>query len=196
VSRWLYDLKLQRFVPKPVSGAVAISDVGPIAEGRIVGRVSAGSGVAEELTAAQVKVLLDLVGVTADALAAKSNLDSPGFTGTPTAPTPVGSDNSTKISTTAFVQSAVVSSGRGGLTNFTESVNTTSPNATIPVVALTATNAATNVDVAIVPKGTGSFSLASANSAASGGNKRGIKAVDLQTSRYSAAQVSSGIILS
>lgn len=39
-------------------------------------------------------------------LAAKANLASPTFTGTPTAPTPASSDNSTKIATTAFVQAA------------------------------------------------------------------------------------------
>ena len=38
------------------------------------------------------------------ALAAKAPLASPGFTGTPTAPTPTAGDNSTKLATTAFVQ--------------------------------------------------------------------------------------------
>lgn len=41
------------------------------------------------------------------ALADKAPLASPAFTGTPTAPTPSASDNSTKLATTAFVQSAV-----------------------------------------------------------------------------------------
>ncbi len=38
------------------------------------------------------------------ALAAKAPLASPAFTGTPTAPTPGGSDNSTKVATTAWVR--------------------------------------------------------------------------------------------
>ena len=37
----------------------------------------------------------------------KANLASPAFTGTPTAPTPSTSDNSTKLATTAFVQTSV-----------------------------------------------------------------------------------------
>jgi len=38
-----------------------------------------------------------------NALNAKADLNSPSFTGTPTAPTPLSGDNSTKIATTAFV---------------------------------------------------------------------------------------------
>jgi hypothetical protein len=41
-------------------------------------------------------------------------LDSPAFTGEPTAPTPAASDNSTKLSTTAFVKTAL--SGISGFT--------------------------------------------------------------------------------
>lgn len=81
-----------------------------------------------------------------------------------------------------------------GLTNWTEGVNTSSPNATVPVVYFNATNAATNVDAAIVPKGTGALALAVADSTATGGNKRGANAVDLQTSRANATEVASGSI--
>ena len=69
----------------------------------------------------------------------------------------------------------------GGLTYFTEAQNTTAPNATVPVDSLTAVTATTNGDIAIVPKGTGAFSLAVADNLASGGNKRGTNAVDLQS---------------
>lgn len=40
-------------------------------------------------------------------LGAKAPLASPAFTGTPTAPTPTGGDDSTKLATTAFVQAAL-----------------------------------------------------------------------------------------
>ena len=40
-------------------------------------------------------------------LGTKANSASPAFTGTPTAPTPTASDNSTKVATTAFVKTAV-----------------------------------------------------------------------------------------
>lgn len=42
-----------------------------------------------------------------NSIALKSNLNSPTFTGSPLAPTPASSDNSTKIATTSFVQTAV-----------------------------------------------------------------------------------------
>jgi hypothetical protein len=79
-----------------------------------------------------------------------------------------------------------------GVSNFTSNLNTTAPNATVPYVQLLATNAATNVDVAITPKGTGAFSLQVADNATAGGNKRGTNAIDLQTLRSNASQVASG----
>ncbi len=94
------------------------------------------------------------------------------------------------IDITAGVISAT---GGGGLTHFTESVNTTAPNATIPVVQLLANNAATNVDVAVSFKGTsGAFLLQVPDSTTTGGNKRGGRAKDFQTSRSAATQVASG----
>lgn len=56
---------------------------------------------------------------------------------------------------------------------------------------MTATNAATNVDIALVPKGTGAFTLAVADNLASGGNKRGANSIDLQTGRNANTQVAS-----
>lgn len=86
----------------------------------------------------------------------------------------------------------IASTGGAWLTNFTEGVNTSAPNATIPVVSMTATNAAANVDVAIVPKGTWAFTLAVADNLATGGNKRGANAIDLQTNRFFSTDVASG----
>ena len=43
----------------------------------------------------------------ANGLAAKANIDSPAFTGTPTVPTPAAGDNTTNIATTAFVGAAI-----------------------------------------------------------------------------------------
>jgi hypothetical protein len=82
--------------------------------------------------------------------------------------------------------------GGGGLTNWTESVTTAVPNATVPVVRLLATNAATDVDIALSPKGAGGIAAHVANNSSSGGNKRGANAVDLQTLRSDAAMVASG----
>jgi hypothetical protein len=80
----------------------------------------------------------------------------------------------------------------GGLTNFTAGANTAAPNATVPVNSLTASGAATNIDVAIVPKGTGAFTLQVADNTTTGGNKRGTNSVDLQTLRDNTNQVASG----
>ena len=83
--------------------------------------------------------------------------------------------------------------GGGGLTNWTDGLDSSSPNASKPVASLTATNAATNVDAAIIPKGNGAIIAAVPNSGTSGGNKRGNNAVDLQTAiRGAASQVASG----
>lgn len=80
----------------------------------------------------------------------------------------------------------------GSLTNWTEAVNTSAPNATVPVTSFTATNAASNVDAALVAKGTGASLAHIPNNAAGGGNKRGNYATDWQKARAAAAQVASG----
>lgn len=79
-----------------------------------------------------------------------------------------------------------------GLFYFDESKNSASPNATVPVEAFSATGAESNIDTAIVPKGTGSILAAIPNSASAGGNKRGTNAVDLQTNRSTATEVAGG----
>ena len=54
------------------------------------------------------------------------------------------------------------------------------------------TNAAANVNAAIIPKGTGAFLLDLPDGTATGGNARGASAVDLQHVRSAATQVASG----
>ena len=80
----------------------------------------------------------------------------------------------------------------GGLTLFEESRNTASPNATVPVHALTALGAETDIDFVIAPKGTGAIIAQIPDGTVAGGNKRGAGAVDLQLTRTSANQVASG----
>lgn len=80
----------------------------------------------------------------------------------------------------------------GGLDNLTEAFATASPNNVVNNVSLTATGPTTNVSVAIVPKGTGAFSLSVPDGTAAGGNARGANAVDLQTFRTNAGFVASG----
>jgi hypothetical protein len=81
----------------------------------------------------------------------------------------------------------------GDETNFTTSVNSSSPNATIPVVSLAVTNAATDVDLVLSPKGNGGFAMQVADGTTAGGNKRGTNAVDFQmATRTLVTQVASG----
>jgi hypothetical protein len=83
--------------------------------------------------------------------------------------------------------------GGGGLTHFVESESTASPNATVPVDAFIATDASyTNIDVALVAKGTGATLAHVPDGTAAGGNKRGQYAVDWQRSRSNASRVASG----
>jgi hypothetical protein len=82
--------------------------------------------------------------------------------------------------------------GGGALINWTEAVNTSAPNTTIPAVSFTTNNAATNVDAVIVAKGTGALLASIPNNLSSGGNKRGNHAVDWQKSRSANTQVASG----
>ena len=104
---------------------------------------------------------------------------------------PAQTGNSGKVLQTDGTNTSWVT-GYSGLVNFTESANSAAPNTTTPVVQLIATNAATNVDVAITTKGTGALLAQTPNNAVSGGNKRGQNAVDFQMTRTAATQVASG----
>lgn len=63
------------------------------------------------------------------ALDSKIGTDSPAFTGTPTAPTQAANDNSTKLATTSYVDTAIGSLPGGGATNLSglSDVTVTSP---------------------------------------------------------------------
>ena len=80
----------------------------------------------------------------------------------------------------------------GGLTYFTEAQSTASPNATVNVDSLTAVASTTNADIVIRPKGTGAILGNIPDNTATGGNKRGANAVDLQTIRNAATDVANG----
>ena len=79
-----------------------------------------------------------------------------------------------------------------GLTYFTESENTSSPNNTVSANRFIATGSASNIDAVLEPKGTGAILAQLPDNATSGGNKRGDRAVDWQLNRNNANQVASG----
>jgi hypothetical protein len=82
--------------------------------------------------------------------------------------------------------------GGGGLTYFTEAESTASPNNTVSVDSLTAAAATTNADVALVAKGTGATLAQVPDGTATGGNKRGQYATDLQKKRTTSGHVATG----
>jgi hypothetical protein len=69
---------------------------------------------------------------------------------------------------------------------------TAAPNATVPAQVVTSAIDATDVDMVVAPVGTGAFMVDAPDGAATGGNKRGQSAVDLQKERTLATQVASG----
>jgi hypothetical protein len=93
------------------------------------------------------------------------------------------------IYTTSWV---ALSTGTGILTYFIETGNTVSPNTTVPIVALIASSGSTNVDFALIPKGTGALIAAIPDGTGTGGAKRGQYAVDLQLTRAYFERVASG----
>lgn len=101
-------------------GAVTLEKLAELANARFLGRVTAGTGTVEALTATQMRTALAINNVdntsdankpistaTQSALDAKAPLNSPALTGTPTAPTATDGTNNTQLATTAFVHAAI-----------------------------------------------------------------------------------------
>lgn len=89
------------------TGAPAALKSGELAWNQVDGIVYAGFG---DDGSGNATSIVALAGEGAFAL-----LASPEFTGTPSAPTPPGGNNSTRIATTAFVQNAVGAAGGGDM---------------------------------------------------------------------------------
>ena len=87
-------------------------------------------------------------------------------------------------STAGTVGSGAVFTRVGGtaITAVTFAESTAAPNATYYVDSITVAGSTTNVDLALVPKGYGSLMAQVPDGTAAGGNKRGVNAVDWQTS--------------
>lgn len=97
-----------------------------------------------------------------------------------------------KATLKTYFDTLYAATGSLALTYWTEAVNSSSPNATVPVVSFTPNNAATNVDAALIPKANGALLAVIPDGASTGGDKRGVHAVDWQIYRSAAAQVASG----
>jgi hypothetical protein len=81
----------------------------------------------------------------------------------------------------------------GGVTGFTGSQTDTSPNNTVNASRLLVDATSTNADFVVQPKGTGALLAQLPDATATGGNKRGASAVDLQRLRTTNTQVASGL---
>lgn len=81
----------------------------------------------------------------------------------------------------------------GGVTGFTGSQNTASPNNTVNASRLLVDAASTDADAVLQPKGAGAILAQLPDGTATAGNKRGFHAVDFQKLRDTATQVASGI---
>ena len=79
-----------------------------------------------------------------------------------------------------------------GLKSLAEVLNTAAPNAPVPVVGIKPNRSETNVDLVLSSKGTGAITAQVPDGSTTGGNKRGMNAVDLQMGRNNSNQVASG----
>jgi hypothetical protein len=150
----------------------------------VISEVSGASYVTKRVTGANVKALVtDANMTTSDITTNDVSTSKHGFA--PKAPN----------DTAKFLRGDgtwAVPAGGGGLTTFVEAENSAAPNATVPVDSLSASGAATNIDVAIVPKGEGALITRVPDNTGTNGNKRGKWAVDLQLRRNINTQIASG----
>ncbi len=145
--------------------------------------VTAAGTAATATSATSAGKATNIAGGTAGKVPYQSGADTTAFTAVGTAG---------QVLTSQGTGAPTWTNAAAGLNNFTDSISTSSPNATVPAAMLKATNAATNVDAVFSPKGTGAVLAQSPDSTATGGNKRGANAVDLQPLRSSATMVASG----
>lgn len=80
----------------------------------------------------------------------------------------------------------------GALVYITETLNTASPNAANNVVSLAVTGGSAINSLALIPKGTAGLLAAVPDGTGAGGNARGLRSVDWQMARSTAAQVAAG----
>lgn len=73
-----------------------------------------------------------------------------------------------------------------------ESYSTVAPNNTVPAAQWIPASAPNDIDAVIAPKGQGALLARTPDGTSAGGDKRGLRAVDLQTGRQSSYQVAEG----
>lgn len=171
-----------------------------MATDRLLGRDTAGTGVAEELTVGGGLEFTGSGGIQRSALS--GDVTAAAGSGSVTVDQARGLRET--AGPTTLTMGAVtdgqflkrsgttIISAAAGLTNWTEAINTAAPNATIPVASLTATNAAAGVDAAFIAKGVGAILAQVPTNTSAGGNKRGNYATDFQRLRSAGSQSATG----
>ena len=196
-----------------------VTKIRKVSTNTLAGRVTSGTGPAEELTATQARSLLSVYTTTQVDSALAGKVDSSSLSesiddrvaallvagtnitityndaaGTLTVASTAGG-----LSGTGSVDNAALrADGTGGGTLQSSNLEiadllTTSPNNTVNVVCIGPVGGTTNVDIVLKPKGTGAICRHVPDGTSTGGNKRGAGADDNQTVRSSASQVASGV---
>jgi hypothetical protein len=131
---------------------------------------------------------VNFVQVTGAATGVRPTISSQGSDGN------VGLNIVTKGSSGIFLGANLGSSYLATFAHSTSAVNYLQINNSATGVApsITASGSDTNIPLVLQPKGTGALQAQQTDSTATGGNARGINAVDWQTSRDTAAKVASG----
>lgn len=107
----------------------------------------------------------------------------------------MSSDSATMVPTQQSVKAYVDANadGGGGLSNITESLETSSPNSTVNAESLQVSGGTTDVDLVLGPKGAGAFVVGPPpDGTSTGGNKPGANAIQIMSGRTGAGQVASG----
>jgi hypothetical protein len=97
-----------------------------------------------------------------------------------------------KVSVDTLTQ-RITSASASFLQNFSTSTNNSTPNVVIAANKLLVRASTDNADLVLSPKGNGAMLAQVPDNTVTGGNKRGLNAVDLQTARGNADQVASGL---
>lgn len=156
--------------------------------GGTVDTIQAGTGISVDATNPASPIVSSTVVDTNDAAKVSSNDTTAGYLNGKL----VAGSNITLTENNNGGNETLTIAAAGGVTGFTGSQNTASPNNTVNASRLLVDATSTNADAVLQPKGTGALLAQLPNGAVSGGNKRGANAVDLQTSRDNAAKIASG----
>jgi hypothetical protein len=182
--------------------ASAVAVTGGTIDGSSIGATTASTGAFTTLSASSTLGVAGHTTLTNTGTASELRLNEPSGSGTNytafktaaqaanvtyTLPTADGTSGQVLSTDGSGILSWATASG--GLSNFTESNYTYSSKTGVKFLA---TNAETNVDLVLQPKGTGSILAQEPDGTETGGDNRGVNSVDLQTVRSSSVDVASG----